>query len=267
MVGLRFWQALIILQSIGLMAQILIHSSPVSKHLYFATNLPETTILIADVGLVLILGACCVLARFARLRHSLLLLLAVAWSDTLFRFIRGGSFGSDWVFFSSILRYAWPLALIFLVSKKPSTDGVFLDVYAKRILAALVALTFISHGIKAIALAPNFKDLIFATALYIPQIQVTESMVNLMLILIGTMDLVVGSLILLRPSRGLLAWMGFWGLLTACSRFSMYGFNGIADVLIRSPHWMIPFALLLAKPKPRDATFAFVIGLFRSRKV
>lgn len=68
-----------------------------------------------------------------------------------------------------------------------------------------------------------------------------ESAVQLMPI-IGTMDLFLGLLILVKPIRGVLLWMAAWGFITALAR-PISG-DPIWDFIERFANWAAPLALI-----------------------
>jgi hypothetical protein len=68
--------------------------------------------------------------------------------------------------------------------------------------------------------------------------------------IIGTVDITLGLLVgLVRPARGLLLYMAFWGLLTASIR-PLAG-EPIWEFFERTPNWAIPLAFLFVRGLPR----------------
>ena len=63
--------------------------------------------------------------------------------------------------------------------------------------------------------------------------------------LIGTVDITLGLLTLLRPTRAVLLYMAFWGLLTATLR-PLSG-EPIWEFVERVPNWAIPFSFLCVR--------------------
>lgn len=71
-----------------------------------------------------------------------------------------------------------------------------------------------------------------------------------LLFLIGTADILLGLLVLIKPVRLALLWMVFWGFWTALLR-PMVGMP-IWDFVERWANWGAPLALLLLEGKPKD---------------
>ncbi len=113
------------------------------------------------------------------------------------------------------------------------------------LLKLAVAVVFITHGYEAIMHHPQFIDLVIGTGTRMFDVWLDESKVTRLLTLIGTVDIIVGVALLFRWSPTLLGWAAFWGLLTALSRMTAYGWGAYPDVLLRSTHFGVPLALLL----------------------
>jgi hypothetical protein len=69
--------------------------------------------------------------------------------------------------------------------------------------------------------------------------------------LIGAVDITLGVLVLLRPTRALIAWMAFWGLFTAALR--PLADQGVWELVERSYNYGVPAALLLLYGTGRSA--------------
>ena len=64
--------------------------------------------------------------------------------------------------------------------------------------------------------------------------------------IIGWVDIIVAILVLVRPrSVPVLAWMTFWGLITAMSRMTCWGWTGFDIAFMRFMHGGMPLVLLL----------------------
>lgn len=99
-----------------------------------------------------------------------------------------------------------------------------------------IAGEFIGHA--AFALQAKAGWIPYFTAIGIS----SETAVQLMPI-IGTMDIILALIVLVKPIRGLLLWMAFWGLATALAR-PIAG-EPIWDFIERFANWAAPLALLL----------------------
>jgi hypothetical protein len=116
---------------------------------------------------------------------------------------------------------------------------------AQSILRVATSLTFLGHGLEALALKPIF----------LAYLQHTGGLVGLplsydaaagLLRVIGSVDLVVATLLLWRgPKPWLTGYMGTWGIVTALARIVYAGPAGIVDALIRAGNGGAPLALWL----------------------
>jgi uncharacterized membrane protein YphA (DoxX/SURF4 family) len=104
------------------------------------------------------------------------------------------------------------------------------------ILRLAVALEFIGHGMFGIIGKEAW--LAYYDALGIP-----ADAGRTMMPLTGTVDITLGVLVLLRPTRALIAYMAFWGLFTATLR--PLADQGIWELVERSYNYGVPAALLL----------------------
>jgi hypothetical protein len=77
-----------------------------------------------------------------------------------------------------------------------------------------------------------------------------ESIKNILLF-VGIMDVALAFLVLIKPIRGALLWMAFWGLWTAMIRWPL-GPDPIWDFFERWANWGAPLALLAYYGWPRS---------------
>jgi hypothetical protein len=104
------------------------------------------------------------------------------------------------------------------------------------ILRVAVALEFIGHGM--FGLIGKEAWLAYYDVLGIP-----ADAGRTMMPLTGAVDITLGVLVLLRPTRALIAYMAFWGLFTATLR--PLADQGIWELIERSYNYGVPAALLL----------------------
>jgi hypothetical protein len=117
------------------------------------------------------------------------------------------------------------------------------------ILRIAVAGEFLGHGVLAVQGKPawvgwfstfGINDVALATQL---------------LLLVGTLDIILAILVLLRPVRLALLWMTIWGFWTAILR-PIVGESGW-DFIERFANWGAPLALLLLVGWPKSAKELF----------
>lgn len=180
-------------------------------------------------------------------------------------YVRGYAF-SELTPLAHSLRYLAPLALVLLAGSIESEGGrpevgpevapeAALRTTVARSPASLVtgawllrvglAAIFLAHGYEALQLHPEFIDLVITSGENLLGTRIEEATASTALRAIGVVDMVIASLLLIRPWRAVLAWMLLWGLVTAISRMTSYGWGAHTDVLMRFTHFTVPLALLL----------------------
>lgn len=75
--------------------------------------------------------------------------------------------------------------------------------------------------------------------------------ITTLLLLIGTMDILLAILVLIKPIRIAILWMALWGLWTALVRWP-FGGDPIWDFFERWTNWAAPLALLMMQGWPRN---------------
>lgn len=158
----------------------------------------------------------------------------------------GGNPFYEYALVAHVLRFLLPLAVILLVSLR----GILPD-ERKRIAATTwilrigLAAVFFVHGLEAWWHNPQFVDLIIGSATNVFGLRVGEGQALNALSVIGVVDMIVAVMLVLRPSRPLLIWLCFWGLITALSRPFSMGIGVYTEVLVRVSHFFVPVILWL----------------------
>jgi hypothetical protein len=110
------------------------------------------------------------------------------------------------------------------------------------LLRLAVAGEFFGHGWLALSVKPSWIPLITALGFEV-------STARLLMPAVGALDLVLAALVLVRPMRGPLLWMTFWGLFTALLR-PLSGGSWV-EFVERGANWGAPLALLSTLGWPR----------------
>lgn len=116
---------------------------------------------------------------------------------------------------------------------------------AEWVLRIAVAGEFLGHGVFALQGKESWFKYFEAVGITSP-----ETIVSLLL-LVGTMDIILAALVLIRPIRLAVLWMAFWGLWTALIRWPL-GPDPVWDFLERWPNWGAPLALLIILGWPKS---------------
>jgi hypothetical protein len=104
------------------------------------------------------------------------------------------------------------------------------------ILRVAVSLEFVGHGMFGIIGKESWLA-------YYDVFGISEDAAWTMMPLTGAVDISLGLLVLLRPTRALIAYMAFWGLFTATLR--PLADQGVWELVERSYNYGVPAALLL----------------------
>jgi hypothetical protein len=111
------------------------------------------------------------------------------------------------------------------------------------ILRVAVSLEFIGHGLFGIIGKESWLA-------YYDVFGIPADLAWTLMPLTGAVDITLGVLVLLRPTRALIAYMAFWGLFTATLR--PLADQGIWELVERSYNYGVPAALLLLYGIPND---------------
>ena len=151
------------------------------------------------------------------------------------------------------VRFAAPLALVFLTINP--TQGCQRGV--DWLLRLSVAGAFIGHGLCAWWIKPSFIDLIVGTWDTILGQDLTASVsrqafAEASLSVIAIQDFILVVLLLLphRKIRTVAMWMAIWGLVTAMSRMTAYGWGNWHDLALRVCNGGIPLFLWYSWKQP-----------------
>ena len=137
-------------------------------------------------------------------------------------------------------RYMLPFALAMICVRSINKRVIL------RVLKVAIATTFIAHGYEAIMLNPKFIDFIIRISRVYSGVAISEATASSMLYVIGVVDIFVAISLLTFMNRFSIAYMAFWGGLTALARVFFDPTNGPTDMIIRSAHFAVPFFLYLS---------------------
>jgi hypothetical protein len=104
--------------------------------------------------------------------------------------------------------------------------------------------TFAVHGWEAYHQHAGFVDLIIGSA-YLLNLHPPQSLVTKLLVVIGIMDMVLATMVILYPTKKLLYWMAIWGFITALSRPLSMGISSWHETAIRAGNFVLPLCLAI----------------------
>ncbi|TWU22254.1 hypothetical protein Pla52o_33100 [Novipirellula galeiformis] len=171
-------------------------------------------------------------------RASLAWILLWMFLLALIFMIRGDAF-SELALGEHAVRYGLPMALLVFSIPRIRFIGLW-------VLRFAVAATFMVHGYKAIQFYGPFTDLILLSDAKWLGSSVDQSAAERGLLVIGVIDVVAGVLLLVTRWRAIAVYMACWGVVTALSRMTAFGFNAWPESLIRVANGGVPLALVLS---------------------
>ncbi len=230
-------------QALGFLLQHLGGGSIVLSHLFMTWGIAETGALWFDrLGSSLTL-LCALYLCFKPNRYACFFIGGWAFLQAFLKVFEGGHAFSDWALFAHATRIVCPLALYFFIQGPSPAVKQKVSVILLRLATAC---TFAVHGTEALFHHPTFVDYIIRAGDIFLEKAITQPFAHLILNAIGAMDILLATLIMVRPRwKWPLAFMVIWGIITAGSRIVFMGNFGMADFLIRVPNSGAPLALLL----------------------
>lgn len=274
--GSRAWslilwcmRIIIALQCIGLSGRYLFSAyeseSDVFGYLFFDIGWPEKLAqLIDDVGAygclvsaIVLIAAGLLPLRWsqpqkpsrigfaARALEYAALMFVATWAFLLAatHMARGEMF-AEYSFGEHAVRFVTPLTMILLLLSSTASSKTLVKA-AALILTVAAASTYVVHGYVAQQLHGPFIDLILLSDMRIFKLEIDQSTAETALQVIGWTDIVVGVLLLVTRWRLIAAYMIFWGVITATSRMTAFGFAAWPETLMRAANAGAPLVLLL----------------------
>ena len=193
------------------------------------------------------------LSRVAKCGYGIQLAL-LAWLTSwqlLYAFAktyRGGYFMPLWTPGEQAARFMLPVIIALLVWRqwRNSPGETILTASAAEFLLRLAAaVTFFAHGLKAWFGNPEYVNFILASSDNLLGWTPNETGATRMLMFIGVLDIIVAGWLLLQRSTAIAWYMFAWGLITAASRMTSYGWEFYPETIMRAANWGLPLALAL----------------------
>ena len=257
-------RAVVLVQSIGLVWTSWVAGSDVETFLFASAGLQDRVTFAIDrvIAIAFLLVAVVGVVRPWRAGYALM----AAWYLVipLARGWNGGAAFTELAVLAHAVRWAAPLAVALLprAGDRPSVDAAGTPALAWTLRAALAA-TFAIHGYEALSAHPQFVDYLLLADSRIAGLGLDQSGAETVLACIGVVDLACAAALLSerRMRRGLLAYMAFWGFLTASARVVHAGEHGVHEMLIRAANGGVALALFVVAP--RIGELRAPLGIFR----
>lgn len=166
-------------------------------------------------------------------------------ADALAHTARGGVY-SELTIGEVAVRFACPIALMLLIGfpcKCKRTNGI--STTARWILTLALSTTFIVHGYKAIQLHGQFCDLILLSAQRIFEMDLEQSSVESVLVVIGWIDILAAIALIFTRYKIIAVYMLLWGLITSASRLTALGSAAWPETVIRCANWGAVLVLVM----------------------
>lgn len=215
--------------------------SAVGTSLFMEWDLPEQLSTRVDTLLMLVLAMCGVGLLFRPARVLLVVVAVVMGLLTMAMVLNRGEPGSDLIPLRHGVLYLAPAALLLVLPERCARPalGWFL-------LRIGIAMTFAGHGWSAFAHHPAFIDLIIGSGSRLPGMAISEKEAEIILGIVGAVDLLAAILICTCRSRIIAGYMVAWGLGTSLSRVTHTGLDAWNEPLLRVLNWAAPLAIMIS---------------------
>jgi hypothetical protein len=234
------------LQVLGQVGIVFQSGSHIESFFFMEMGVDPSVSGLFDRVLVLTLLLGLTVSVFNRQTWVLLALSLYFLTDSILDTYLGGSFAAPYAIAAHGVRFCLPLAAIKLKSQIDGNGKICGDLSFERSLCIALSLTFFAHGLEAIFHNPGFLDLIMGSSRKFLDFRISEYYAKEILSIIGFIDIALAMTILFGiKSRLLMAYMLFWGLITAFSRILYFGDSGIALFFVRAANWGVPLAILI----------------------
>lgn len=152
---------------------------------------------------------------------------------------QAGSPYTEWSIPAHFIRIVLPLGTLLLNNKRNQLKITY------WILLIGLAITFFTHGMEAWTLHPRFIDYLLISSENTLGIRLKQSTAELILKIIGSIDILAVLISLFFPRNAIFYWMAAWGFITAFARVTELGWALYPEVLIRASHFIVPLSLIL----------------------
>lgn len=251
----------VLVQSLGLLWTAWVAGSDVESFLFGTYHWSDRATFLLDRAVAVALAGVAVAGLFRPMRAGYVAMAAWYLAIPLARWSYGGVPFEELSVGAHAVRWAAPLAIALLAPAGPLRAGAAAAGEARAsassvawILRCALAATFVVHGFEALSLHPRFVDYLLLGDRRLVSVGLDQSAAEAVLRVIGIVDIACAAWVLRgRLHRGVLAYMAFWGAITAGARIVHSGEHGIHLALIRAANAGVPLALCLAAPAlPRD---------------
>lgn len=222
--------------AVGLALMVILYKgSPLGSWLLMNQGWDNTSILLMEKLLIPVIGVILFLLIQSPRLYNTLLFAGFILAYAFLEWVNGGKPLLLWSVMAHLSKVTLPFLLYLLTFDKK--NGL-----SEALFKGSIALIFISHGIAAILHHPIYIDYIISFGHRISGAYLSETYAGNILTLIGAIDIIGGLAILFMKNGYLLAWLMFWGFITALWRVVDTSLWNMESLFIRSPHYLLPFA-------------------------
>lgn len=197
---------------------------------------------------VAILLLCCLVGLFFKSTYKISMWIITVFlvGYALLNYFNGGKAFLELSLVSAFSK--WWLPILTMISIKYVYKGE--AKFNRWFLLAIqfsIFLIFLAHGIGCFLKNELYIDYILGFFMDYTSVSMKQNDAELLLNIIGVVDVIAAILVLIKPFKYLLYWLIFWGFLTGLLRIMDASILNYVEFLIRVPHFGLPLALLLIR--------------------
>ncbi|MDQ3035171.1 MAG: hypothetical protein M3Y87_22385, partial [Myxococcota bacterium] len=246
--GLR---AIVLVQCVGLVWTSWVAGTEIETILFGSYGWPDRLSFLLDRTVAAALLSVAVAGLMLPMRGGYVAMAAWFVAMPMARWSFGGVPFEELSLPADAVRWAAPLAIALLPAcsfrrAAARDEGAAHEAPIVWLLRAAIAATFVTHGIEALRQHPAFVDYLLIADRRLLGVGLDQASAEQVLRVIGVVDIAcAGALVGLPLRRGLLAYLAFWGVITAGARVMHSGEHGMHEALVRAANGGVPAVLWL----------------------
>ncbi len=142
-------------------------------------------------------------------------------------------------------RYFWFFVIGYALRNARTLD-VEIGLPSVRVLLRCgLALSFIALGFESLMNLGHTHQLVLNVQKALSSMPSPASSVMNLLSVAAAINILVGFLVLLRPTRKALVFVAFWGIMTAVANRLIFPLEGYFEILLQAPNFMLPLLIMV----------------------